>query len=608
MRTTGKMLISIWSKARDGNPLLYLFSKLWHYSAGNKKYVTLFWTMFIIAELSELLIGPFILARIMNVIQTEGINNQNILNLFILLLCYFIQDVVFWGFHGPGRVLERINAFKARANYRGSLLSGVMALPMEWHVENHSGNTIDKIEKGTTALYEFAEDTFEIIYALVRLVGSYVVLAWFSPPAAIIVLVMMSLMAWVTIRFDKKLLEQYLILNKSENNIQESVFDSISNIATIIILRVERLIFRAIMHKVENPLQLFKSNVRLAELKWFFTSMFCRAMIVLVLAAYFYQNLGAKQGVLVGSLYLLIMYLDKLGDLFFEFTSKYGDIVRRRAKVANSELLSDCFKEVDLTDHVLPDQWNLLEIKDLSFSYDTAENKLQLKNISLTLQRNLKYAVIGESGGGKTTFLNVFRDIFHPQNLTLKVDGQPVQEGFAGISRAIGYAPQSPELFADTIWKNITMGAEYDELMVRRYTDMAMFTSVIEALPNKFESSINEKGVNLSGGQRQRLALARALIACHDADKTILLFDEPTSSLDSQTEMKVINNIFRAFPDRTHVFSLHRLHLLRQFDWIFFFDDGKIIASGTFDDMLKNCDQFKSMWALYNAQQTHTVS
>src|SRR5262249_55687770 len=149
--------------------------------------------------------------------------------------------------------------------------------------------------------------------------------------------------------------------------------------------------------------------------------------------------------------------------------------------------------------------------------------RLQLDGLSLNLQRGRRYAVIGESGGGKTTFLNVLRDIYHPHSLTLTVDGRRIPEGFAGISQAVGYAPQNPELFADTIWKNITMGAEYSEDMVRKYTDMAMFTQVVEALPNRFESSINEKGVNLSGGQRQRLALARALAACDDEEKAILL-------------------------------------------------------------------------------------
>jgi ABC-type multidrug transport system fused ATPase/permease subunit len=441
-------------------------------------------------------------------------------------------------------------------------------------------------------------------------VGSYAVLIYFSRPAAYLVLAMMGVTAWITMRFDKVLIAQYKDLNRSENDIQESVFDSISNIATVIILRVERLIFTAIMRKVRNPYDLFRRNAVLNEWKWFLTSMCCKVTIVIVLAIYFYQGMGQgrgqgrgmTEGVLIGELYLLIQYLNKIGDLFFRFTEMYGTIVQRRAKVANAESLSNDFKEVSLTDHALPDDWDTLEVQDLSFSYDGAAGRPHLDSLSLNLRKGWRYAVIGESGGGKTTFLNVLRDIYHPHSLTLTVDGRPIPAGFAGISRAIGYAPQNPELFADTIWKNITMGAEYSEDMVRKYTDMAMFTRVVEALPNKFDSSVNEKGVNLSGGQRQRLALARALAACDGAEKAILLFDEPTSSLDSLTEIQVCENIFRGFPGRTLVFSLHRLHLLGRFDWIYFFDGGRIIASGAFGHLMTNCEPFKRMWAQYQAQ------
>jgi len=588
----------------EGNPLLVLFAKTWQYSKGNRISVVLFWTMFIIAELVELIFQPLVLAKMMNVVQKGGITSDSIGTLFLLLGLLFAIEIVFWAFHGPARVLERLNAFRARANYRGFLLRGIITLPMEWHAEHHSGNTIDKIEKGTSALYQFAEDSFEVIYAIVRLLGSYAVLIYFSRPAAYIVLAMMCVTVWITMRFDGVLIGQYRELNRHENDIQESVFDSISNIATVIILRVERLIFQSIMHKVAKPYELYRDNTRLNELKWFLTSVCCKATIVIVLAVYFYQNMGTSEGVLIGTLYLLIQYLNKVGDLFFRFTSMYGTIVQQRAKVANAEILSRDFREENLSDHVLPADWNLVEVQDLSFSYDgPLADRFHLDGVSLELRRGMRYAVIGESGGGKTTFLNVLRDIYHPHSLTLTVDGRQVAQGFAGISRAIGYAPQNPELFADTIWKNITMGAEYDENMVRKYTDMAMFTQVVEALPNKFNSSINEKGVNLSGGQRQRLALARALAACDDDEKAILLFDEPTSSLDSQTEMKVCENIFRGFPGRTLIFSLHRLHLLGRFDWIYLFDEGRITAAGNFDQLLSTCEIFKKMWAQYQMQK-----
>ncbi len=186
------------------------------------------------------------------------------------------------------------------------------------------------------------------------------------------------------------------------------------------------------------------------------------------------------------------------------------------------------------------------------------------------------------------------RDLYHPRELSLTVDGQAVPQGFANISRAIALVPQDPEIFATTILENITLGADYDPDFVRHFCKMACFDSVVETLPQGFNSSIKEKGVNLSGGQQQRLALSRGLLACHDKD--IVLLDEPTSSLDALTETKVYQNIFQGFRGKTIVSSVHRLHLLPLFDRVVMFEKGRIIGSGTHAELLETCPQFASLW------------
>jgi ABC-type multidrug transport system fused ATPase/permease subunit len=190
------------------------------------------------------------------------------------------------------------------------------------------------------------------------------------------------------------------------------------------------------------------------------------------------------------------------------------------------------------------------------------------------------------------------RDLYHPRSLELTVDQQKIPDGFGGISRAIALVPQNPEIFATTILENITLGAEYNLDVVQHFTDMACFSDVVEDLPRKFSSSIKEKGVNLSGGQQQRLALARGLLACHDKD--VVLLDEPTSSLDTATEMKVYRNIFREFREKTIIASIHRLHLLPLFHRIYVFSNGQIIASGTLTDLLTQCSEFQELWQQYN--------
>ncbi len=584
------------------NPLVYLFGKTWQYSAGNRKKIVLFWLMFAVAEATELFFEPLIWAKIMNVIQERGITEASIRTLLVLLSLTLAITLAFWSLHGPARLIEQANAFRVRANYRRHLLGGVMILPREWHSDHHSGDTIDKVEKGTNALYAFSEDSFQIIYGLVQFAGSYAMLVYFSRPAAYIVLAMILISAWITMRFDRVLISQYRELNHAENHISESVFDAISNITTVIILRVEKLVFSAIMHKVEKPYELKKRNNLLNECKWFLTNLCCTVMTVIVLTVYFWQNIGTSQGVLVGSVYLLIRYLEKISELFFKFTSMYGDVIQRRVRVMNSEELTADFRAESFTNHVLPVAWRWLKVQDLNFSYrNNGDDDLNLENVHLSIARSERIAFVGESGSGKTTFLKVMRDLYHPQSLVLLVDGTAIPNGFEGISRAIALVPQNPEIFATTILENITLGAEYDLDFVKQFTDMACFTDVAEGLPRGFDSSIKEKGVNLSGGQQQRLALARGLLACHDKD--IVLLDEPTSSLDIANEMRIYRNIFRKFRDKTIISSIHRLHLLPMFHRIYVFGNGRIIASGNLSELLAGCPEFQELWQQYHERR-----
>lgn len=583
---------------KKGNPLVYLFKKQWEYSAGNRKVVARFWGMFIIARCFHLFTQPLIFAEMLNTAQAEGVNTTTLPKLVVLLALTVVIEILFWALHGPARVMEECNAFLMRARYRKHLLRGVMTLPLEWHSDHHSGDTIDKIEKGTSGLYQFSQASFIVVYMAVQLLGSYIVLAWISPPSAIIVAAMVMFTVFITVRFDRVLVEQYTTLNRAENTISESVFDAISNITTVIILRVERLVFDALGHKIDRPYDLLRRNITLNEWKWFLVSMCCALMTVMVLGAYFWRVHDSNDAVLVGSIFLLVQYLARVSDQFFDFTHYYGDILQRASRLMNAEELSKDFKPENFTNHLLPTDWRELAIDNLSFSYEGCEEgkprSLHLQDVSLTLKHGERIAFVGQTGSGKTTLLKLMRDLYHPLELRLSVDGQSIQEGFAGISRAIALVPQNPEIFATTILENITLGAEYEPAFVRRFTDMACFSDVVDQLPHGLSSSIKEKGVNLSGGQQQRLALSRGLLAC--SGKDIVLLDEPTSSLDARTEMTVYQNILGGFPGTTIISSIHRLHLLHLFDRICMFDGGKILATGTLEELLATCPEFLSLW------------
>jgi ABC-type multidrug transport system fused ATPase/permease subunit len=194
----------------------------------------------------------------------------------------------------------------------------------------------------------------------------------------------------------------------------------------------------------------------------------------------------------------------------------------------------------------LPKGWKQLDITNLSFSYHGVDAvELHVDNVSFPIRKAERIAIIGESGGGKSTVLKLIRDLYHPKTVTVSVDNKEIKNQFLGISNSVSLIPQDPEIFATTVRENITMGIDYSDTELDKFIQIGCFDEVIEMLPKGIDSSLVEKGVNLSGGQKQRLALVRGLIA--STDKEIVLLDEPTSSVDMVNEINIYKNIFREF-------------------------------------------------------------
>ncbi|MBD0259604.1 MAG: ATP-binding cassette domain-containing protein, partial [Cytophagales bacterium] len=204
-----------------------------------------------------------------------------------------------------------------------------------------------------------------------------------------------------------------------------------------------------------------------------------------------------------------------------------------------------------------------------------------LHNVQLHLARGQRIALIGESGSGKSTLLALLRGLHTPlPGAVLTVDGSPACN-WGGLSDAVTLFPQEPEIFENTVAYNITLGLPFPEEEVLEVCDLVCFTEVIKQLPEGLQTVIQEKGVNLSVGQKQRLALARGLLASRSS--SIVLLDEPTSSIDPQTELHVYQRLMKALAGKVVVSSLHHLELLYLFDYIYVLQEGEIVEEGTYE-------------------------
>lgn len=574
----------------DGNPVWYLYKKMWQYSEGNRKKVIRFVLLFSAAGVLDALVEPMIWSHILNRLQQGEITRANVYEI-IGLLCIILTNVfLFWAIHGPARVIERDNAFKVKTNYREFLTKGTLDLPLEWHKTHHSGKTIDQMNKGTQALFSFSESSFEILYALIELIVGCTMLAYYFPWSLVLTLGLLTVSVLVISRFDKVLNRNSKELTAKENKIAQTIADVSGNMTTVITLRIAKLVFKSIMDKTREPAQLFSSSNKINETKWFVSSLLCNIMIIVVLGLYILNHV--ETGILFGNIYLLQVYLRNISRLFSRFASIYNRTMIQQIQVLNAEELAADFRENPLVNHVLPDTWDTLDIRSLSFSY-TGKNVLQLNDVSVSIKHGQNIAVVGQTGSGKSTFLNVIRNLYEPQTQTVTIDGVKIDDGFAGIAEGIALIPQIPEIFASTVLHNITLGVEYSEALIQEALQISCFDEVVAKLADGLQTRLGEDGMTLSGGQQQRLALARGLLA--GINKDIILADEPTSSLDAQTARTIFRQMLNVFARKTVICIVHDLHMLELFNTIFVFDEGKLAGVGTHAELTETCPAFQKL-------------
>lgn len=234
-----------------------------------------------------------------------------------------------------------------------------------------------------------------------------------------------------------------------------------------------------------------------------------------------------------------------------------------------------------------------IELSGVRFRYHKAEVDA-VAPLSLSIHRGQNVAICGPSGGGKSTLLLILMGIMKPTKGKVTCDGWSVHEHIQAWHSNIGYVGQSPFLVGRTVRENVGFGIEpeqIDDEKVWRALSLASAADFVRELPGELDSVVGEGGTRLSGGQRQRLVLARALYEEPD----ILILDEATAALDNNTEREVTRAINKLTGRMTVVSVAHRLSSIRDCDEIFFLSAGKLVAQGTFDELLANCDEFREM-------------
>jgi len=579
------------------NPYISLMKTAWQYARREKKQYVLVYSLFILASAVSAMY-PLFYGWFINAIQVGG--GRELRFAWYYAIGFMLLKILEWAFHGPARVLERKLAFNLSRNFLQEIYNQTLHLPVKWHQDHHSGATINRIRKAYEALKEFFQNGFMYLYALTKFVSSFIAMLIYSPLFGGVGVVLGVITVWVIFTFDKPFIKAVDQTNEKEHVVSSNLFDSLSNIITVITLRLEKRMENGLMQKVKDVFKPFMKTVRINEWKWFVADTLVSLIYVVTVLGYIYQHYEPGQTFLVGSLVALLGFVNQFTSVFHDIAWQYTQIVQFNTEVQTVRSIREAYHSQHLPDTLadLPEDWRSIRITGLNFShrekYLGGDAAHSLHNIEISIEKGKRVALIGESGSGKSTLLALLRGLYPPEpGVTINIDGNTTYS-MDSLADLITLFPQEPEIFENTIENNITLGLPFEESEIMDVCETAHFTEVVEQLPKGLQSSIQEKGVNLSGGQKQRLALARGILAAKASD--IILLDEPTSSVDPKTEIQIYEKMFEECNGKAIVSTLHRLHLLTYFDYVYILEEGVIVDQGSFADLKNNSSIFRELW------------
>jgi len=235
-----------------------------------------------------------------------------------------------------------------------------------------------------------------------------------------------------------------------------------------------------------------------------------------------------------------------------------------------------------------------IKFENINFSYPNTEEQA-IKNINISIEGGSTVALVGHSGAGKSTIINLLPRFYDPKKGKVYIDEQNISSvTLSSLRKNISMVSQDIILFDDTVHANIAyanMNASEDQ--IKKACDFAAATEFIEKLPKKFETIIGENGIRLSGGQKQRISIARAVLK----NSPIILLDEATSSLDAESEEKVQNAVMNLTKNKTTLVIAHRLSTIIRADKIIVMNQGQVTDAGTHNELLKNSTIYKNLYS-----------
>jgi len=476
---------------------------------------------------------------------------------------------------------------------RRSLLQRLERVSMSEYETLGSGTVASHLVTDIDAVDNFIGiATSKFIVAVLSIIGTGIVLLWMHWQLALFILFLNPLVIYVTTLFGRKVKKLKRQENSAYQLFQEALSETLDAIQQIRASNREKHYISRIIGKADHIRHHSKSftwksdaAARLSFTVFLFGFDIFRALsMVMVLYsdltigqmlavfAYLWYMMGPVQEVLA------IQYSFNGAQAALERLNQLLDINLEPVYPHNE----DPFQGQATTD---------LRLQNVSFRY--GDGPLVLNDISLAIAAGEKVALVGASGGGKTTMVQVILGLYPPNSGQICFDGVPVSEiGMDVVRDNVATVLQHPALFNDTVRMNLTLGQEIEDKKLWQALEIAQLADIIRDLDDGLETMIGRYGIRLSGGQRQRLAVARMVLS----DPKVVILDEATSSLDTATESNLHSALQEFLHGRTTLIIAHRLSAVKQADRVLVFEDGQIVEEGHHDDLIQQDGLYATLY------------
>ena len=468
-------------------------------------------------------------------------------------------------------------------------ISHLFNLDLMWHENDYAGAKMKRMTNGASGITEIIRIIItHILEATVVLVGVFFIISTLSKKISLVLGFFIVTYYILSFKLSRRASQQSLVVHKQEEAVDGISYESIVNISTVKNLDLSESLLTTINLSMEPLMFEIKKRIQYFRTREFILSLYGNTfqLIGILMVAD-----GIKSGDLkTGDLVMFFAYFQRIWGATAEMASVTDRLLIKKVAVGRLNSILKVKPTIDVEGkNTMPKDWKKIELCNVSFSYG---GEKVLDNVSFDIVRGMKVGLVGPSGSGKTTLFKLLLNLHHGYDGEILVDGIPLKNiDRKSYLEEVSVVLQDTEVFNMSLHANLML-ASNNGGDIWQALDAANLKEMVDSLPKGADTVIGEKGVRLSGGEKQRLGIARAIYR----RPQLLYMDEATSNLDSDSELKIQTALEKLFESVTAVVIAHRLSTIRKMDKILVLDSGKLVESGTFNELINQKGLFHELW------------